>query len=443
MIKDEQLPELGAFRALEADLPLWYTPKYGGLVVSSRNDEHPVHRWFRFKEGYAAELLGTVLATLDLPTNRELTLLDPFCGSGTTLLSAENLRANGWSFRGLGIEVNPFIAFVANTKINWSRINPRRMCEAGEVALKVSEHTHVPLPELTSISEGRCISRTIARRLIGLRDAIEKTRYTADRNGLLLGLAASIEPLSKVRKDGRALRIVSKSPINFEETIRARWHEIASDVASQPANLRSKANMAIVRGDGRRPVEAGVLAESVDLIVTSPPYPNNIDYTEVYKLELWLMGFVSSSSEFLKQRRHTLRSHPTSAPLSSKSLFFEKLELEPLCSILKPLLLRMADTHDSMRKRLLLGYCADLFEAMQQHFITLRPGGYEVLVVGNSLHGSGDQAFLLPSDLLIAAMAPLIGFEVQELNIARGLKRRLSGNHFLRESVVVLRKPNA
>jgi hypothetical protein len=316
------------------------------------------------------------------------------------------------------------------------------MCEAGEAALIASKHANVPLPELTSISEGRCISRGTAKRLIGLRNAIQKTRYTADRNGLLLGLAASIEALSKVRKDGRALRIVSKSPINFEDTIRARWHEIAGDVRSQPAILKSKANMSVVHGDGRKPAEAGVVAESVDLIVTSPPYPNNIDYTEVYKLELWLLGFISSSSEFLSQRRDTLRSHPTAASLSPDSLFLEMLELEPLRSILKPLLTRMEYSKDVMRKRLLLGYCADLFEAMQQHFITLRGGGYEVLVVGNSLHGSGDHAFLLPSDLLIAAMAPLIGFEVQEVNIARGLKRRLSGNHFLRESVVVLRKPN-
>ena len=109
---------------------------------------------------------------------------------------------------------------------------------------------------------------------------------TADRNALLLGLAASIEPLSKVRKDGRALRIVAKSPIDFEGTVRARWQEIAGDVSSQSAAFKTKTKMTVVQGDGRRPIEAGVAANSVDLIVTSPPYPNNIDYTEVYKLEL-------------------------------------------------------------------------------------------------------------------------------------------------------------
>jgi hypothetical protein len=213
MIKDEQLPELAAFRTLEANLPLWYTPKYGGLVVASGNDSHPIHRWFRFKEGFSADLLETLISSLDIPRGPEQVLLDPFCGSGTTLLSASNLREKGWNFVGVGIEVNPFIAFVARTKANWLRISPQRMLSLGEAALSTSKDMRTALPELTSISEGRCISRATARRLIGLRDAIMQKRSSPSRDAALLGIAASIEPLSKVRKDGRALRLVSRPRI--------------------------------------------------------------------------------------------------------------------------------------------------------------------------------------------------------------------------------------
>jgi hypothetical protein len=443
MIKDEQLPELAVFRTLEANLPLWYTPKYGSLVVASGNDSHPIHRWFRFKEGFSADLLESLLSSLDIPRGPEQMLLDPFCGSGTTLLSAANLREKGWNFRGVGIEVNPFIAFVARTKANWFRISPQRMNSLGEAALSASKNMRTVLPELTSISEGRCISRATARRLIGLRDAINQKRSSPNRDAALLGIAASIEPLSKVRKDGRALRLVSRPRLDFEDTIRAKWQEIAADVVSLKHPLSSPLKMAVVQGDGRIPQKSGILPNSVDLIVTSPPYPNNIDYTEVYKLELWIMGFIDSSEHFLAQRRRTVRSHPTSAALPQDSPFLNLPATRPILNLLQPLLQRMERSNDLSIRRLLLGYCADLFEALSNHFVALRPGGHEVLVVGNSLHGSGDTAFLLPSDLLIASMAPLIGFEVMTLNIARSLKRRLTGNHFLRESVVVLRKPNA
>jgi hypothetical protein len=66
-----------------------------------------------------------------------------------------------------------------------------------------------------------------------------------------------------------------------------------------------------------------------------------------------------------------------------------------------------------------------------------------VFVVGNSLHGRPGAAYLVPTDLAIAGMARRIGFETHETIIARNLKRRLSGNHFLRESIVIVRKPDA
>ncbi len=63
------------------------------------------------------------------------------------------------------------------------------------------------------------------------------------------------------------------------------------------------------------------------------------------------------------------------------------------------------------------------------------------MVVGNSLHGGSTAAYLVATDLIVAAMAKLIGFEVQRAIVARNLRRRLPGNHFLRESLIVLRKP--
>src|SRR5204862_2601953 len=51
--------------------------------------------------------------------------------------------------------------------------------------------------------------------------------------------------------------------------------------------------------------------ESVGLFLYSPPYPNAIDYSEIYKLELWLLNFVRSAGEFRQLRLGTLRSHPS------------------------------------------------------------------------------------------------------------------------------------
>jgi hypothetical protein len=43
----------------------------------------------------------------------------------------------------------------------------------------------------------------------------------------------------------------------------------------------------------------------------SPPYLNCIDYTELYKIELWLMEHIASQEQFRETRLGTLRSHPS------------------------------------------------------------------------------------------------------------------------------------
>jgi DNA modification methylase len=444
MIKDEQLPELTAFRHFEDRLPMWYTPKYGDLVVASGNDSRAIHRWFRFKEGYSADFLENILSALGFDKSSSLQILDPFCGSGTTLLSADDLRRKGWLLSGVGIEVNPFIHSVADAKLSWSSINPERMLITGQQALKAAHRPSVALPELTSISEGRCINQHVARQLIAVRSALIDTRYAGDRKGLLLGLASAIEPLSKTRKDGRALRIVSdRAQADFSSTVTAKWEQIATDVAAtkRPGRGRER-HFRVYHGDGRNPSSAGLAPESVDVIVTSPPYPNNIDYTEVYKLELWLMGCVSTSEAFFNQRQMTVRSHPTCSPTPSDSPIHHLLQTGQLHSLLAPALTRLAKAKDFQRLKVLVGYCSDMYEALRNHYALLKPGGVEVLVVGNSLHGSEGTALVIPSDLVLAALGRHVGFTVEQLNIARSLKRRLSGNHFLRESVVVLRKPS-
>src|SRR5438445_265226 len=91
MIEDSRLSELEVYRKIEDKLQLQERPALGSLVVASNNDELPVHRWFRFKEAYAAELLPSLLRLFWDRPSKALRLADPYCGVGTTLLSAQAL----------------------------------------------------------------------------------------------------------------------------------------------------------------------------------------------------------------------------------------------------------------------------------------------------------------------------------------------------------------
>lgn len=441
MISDTDLPELENYRRLEQNLPIKKGPTFGSLVVSGENDNSPVHRWFKYKEAYSGRLLHSILPYVHAETARPgLVLLDPYCGVGTSLLSAQ-VSPNFMSFA-TGIERNPFVAFVARAKLGWPTVDSEELERIGISVLGAVSNAPPTLPELSSIRTGRCISRHIAGRLLSIRNAILEFPDSTTRDALLVGLAAAIEPLSRVRKDGRALRLVDRSHQHVVPILRQKWIEIQLDVIRMQAIYKNLVKTKVREGDGRALTTAGIEPNSTDVVLTSPPYPNNIDYSEVYKLELWLMGFVSSGAEFLRLRKSTLRSHPTSdLDTEPEADFLAAIAREPLVHFFDPIVKRTAAYPQTWRSRLALGYFSDLWRSLKGQYRCLRPGGQVFLVIGNSLHGCAGKAYLIPTDLLVGQLGKTLGFQLEQIIIARNTRRRLSGNHFLRESIVALRKP--
>jgi hypothetical protein len=282
----------------------------------------------------------------------------------------------------------------------------------------------------------------IARRLIGIRNAIRAEGDSPTHRALLLGLAAAVEPLSHTRKDGRALRLVDRPRQIVSAVLQSKWETIAADVSSMRTSHPCRNSVKVIAGDGRKPLTYGVQPGSVDLIITSPPYPNNIDYSEVYKLELWLLGFIQDSTSFLELRKATFRSHPTCDLSRPEEDFLEKIKAHPLSQAFEPILSKLDAKRESWRRRLFVGYFSDTKSALEQYYQSLKPGGHALIIVGNSLHGGKYAPYLIATDLLIATLARSIGFDVERISVARSLRRRLMGNHFLRESLLVLKRPD-
>lgn len=420
-------------------MPVETAPAYGRLVVPGANERLPVHRWFRFKEGFSADLLRTLLESLELSAKKNLRILDPFCGVGTTLLSAQELSKSN-AITAFGIERNPFIHFIAQTKVRWPEMNPDTIMEIGDEILIASCSSVAEIPRLSSLTTGRCMSRHLSGRLLSVRDAVRSHGNSANHDALILGIAACVEQLSKVRKDGRALRIVTKSRQTANSLLLAKWREIASDVRFMQQTVSGASIPTVTLGDGRSIANHEIDESSLDLVLTSPPYPNNIDYSEVYKLELWLLGFVREQDEFLRLRRGTFRSHPTVLLPRLPDDFGNLIAKGVLKDVLGPILRRTQSSPERYRHRVILGYALDLWTTLRQQFVFLRKKGVAVIVVGNSLHGGNHLPYLIPTDLLVSMIGRAVGFEVDKVAIARNFRRRLSGNHFLRESVIVLRK---
>ena len=304
-------------------------------------------------------------------------------------------------------------------------------------------------PDLSTLKDPEMFNKS---RVSSRVDAIRRSRElpTPYADLFLLGIASIVEGLSLYRKTGRALR-----KVRGQKSLQARlstktelemlrvWVSFAFDL-KQVSQFRDheSAHFTIIRGDGRRLNDSQIeLIEpgSVSLMVYSPPYLNQIDYTEVYKVESWLLGFINSVGEMKNQRLATVRSHSSiQFPESRPEL---TTNAEAALQLVNTVVSSSGDSWHQMFPRTAYGYFSDMQQSLRRQFELLEPGAQVRCVIGNSAHGAKGRRIAVATDLFIADIARAVGFDVPKIQVARILPRRDHLNLYLRESIVWMRKP--
>jgi hypothetical protein len=440
--------------------------EFAELVHPRALDSVRLQSWYPYKEAFSSELPQRVFAELGAGTSQRV--VDPFAGVATTQLALQHVASLDAT---LGIEYSPFAHFVGRVKIC------ARSLDQSEVKVSIGRlvaerlEGDVPVPDLSSFANPRIFSPGTAGRLAELRVRIDQLIASDDTKDFLrLGLAAIIEPVSSAIKDGRALRIVGpghrrrsrvrEAVSNWSgdpvlDTAREQWLSMTADLdqLGPPAHVV----MDHIHGDARELdnlTRAGLPAipeASVGLIVGSPPYLNSLDYTEVYKLELWLLGFVSTQDSFTALRKGTLRSHPSIA-FPSRSRPTTPVG-RPVQATIEAISSFLECNHDRANiGRMVRDYFDDMSVVLEKSSVALEPGGHLVLVVANSTFSgrtadTGETGFSelwrLPilTDVLLARLGEAAGLEVRAIWAARTLRPRNVKNGSARESLVVFRKP--
>lgn len=427
---------------VERSLTVRPQPDYARLVVPNGNAAEPVHRWFHMKEAFSSQILHRLLKDLELTGTDEVRILDPFCGVGTTLVSAVAAASSGElrSPTVYGIERNPFLHLAASTKTQ-ALVAPQRdfMSYARSVAGEAyRDRADCPVPALSTFHNERYFPPTHVQQLLRLRAALERRAAAGDSPlsvGLgMLALGGCVEMSSRLRRDGRALRYVEREPAGPIDLFLERSRAIENDMPVRPAPARASA----YSGDGVTMDRIDGRFAPFDLVVFSPPYPNNIDYTEVYKLENWLLGLIDSDEQFARQRMATVHSHPSlKRPDRIETAAVAQVVKDELKALTAPVVAALPeDRYRRARVEVVEGYTLDMFLTCRAALARLRPGGKVVVVVGNSVHGGGAGSHVIAADLLIAQVARLAGLHVDGIAVARQLQRRGSSSAFLRESVI-------
>lgn len=433
-------PTAGELRHIFAEaareLPFHYGSAFKGMLSFTNNLNEPIHRWFNYKEGYSHQLVSKVLERYP-PPDRYPAILDPFCGASTTLLVAQSNNREA-----VGIEINPFAVFLSKVKTSWYKLDANRLEEALKKVLADTGCGDSVVPELTTFHNKDYFPGRNAQNLFKLRDRI-LCCGTSDtvKNALLVALAATLEDVSCLHKDGRLLRYKKREVLTPKEALKLRAGILIEDIC----NLTEKpeATASVLKGDGRSlemvlAKKNGYCPKKYGLVLYSPPYLNNFDYSEVYKCELWLLGFIRSYEQWRRLRRSTFRSHPSCK--FNKTSYLKDARSFSRIHLLVEQTARCTNIGGKAQKTapdIIRGYFDDIYQSLRGQAAKVASGGHIVCVVGNSRHGR----LHIPTDVLIGLIGLALGLQLVEIYVGKLRYGRKEKKHRLRESLVVFRKP--
>jgi hypothetical protein len=417
-------------------------PDLAGLVHWGAGTTQPIHRWFRYREGFSPGLIPAL--------GLGMRILDPFCGSGSVMVgAAQHCRT------AVGIDVNPLAAFVSRVKL--SPLNDADVTAAHgflryfETAVGRMEPWPVPALRIAP----KVFEPGILDAVLRLRALIEdRATSPAQQRFLLLAWLSILQDVGSYFKEGNGIKYRNRKrrPGGYVVRPDGLWQRErfgADQAAFVRARFRVKLTEMLAdvaaweqgRWQGQRVVEGNALEEMADLapssfdsVVFSPPYANRFDYFESQKVELWFGGFVDSYDSLLRLRKRSLRSH-LGAALDGPIIDLPELD---------EILARMDPASSAVRMRvptLLRGYFSDMAEVLRRCRAVLVPGGQCCVVVGNSAYGG----VIVPTDELVARLGRAAGFDaaavlpVRHLTVAPQQRNELRGREdLMRESVVVL-----
>jgi hypothetical protein len=421
-------------------------------------DDRAAHQWYRFVLSFPPHLVREYVAKFGLDSHH--TVLDPFCGTGTTVVECQKLGIPAF-----GLEPNPVVCFASQTKLQWN-IDPqelvrhammvaesanRRLEQDGlfdEDAYRLLERPAGANAKLSTLPDQaydllltNSISPIPLHKTLVLLQALAENYDDRFANHERLALAAAlVNGISNLQFGPE----VGVGPAKSDAPVISLWLDGIRAMAQDLENLpRATPARGVVYQADARDGASMLPANSVDAVITSPPYPNEKDYTRTTRLESVLLGFIQSKEDLRALKKQMVRSNTRGVYKADTDhlLVAGHPQIEGIAAAIEKR--RIELNKDSGFERLYARVTKLYFGGMARHLgqlrRVLRPGARLAYVVG-------DQAsylrVMIRTGQLLAGIADSLGYEVVSLDLFR-TRLATATKEQLREEVVVLRWPGS
>lgn len=389
-----------------------------------------------------------------------MVVLDPFCGTGTTLVECKKL-----GIESIGMEANPMPCFASRVKIDWS-VDPGELLHHAEMAAagasKALEENGFDepddLPLFTRSSRPRGALRTLPHEAGELLLTNSISPVPLHRTLVLLELLQTMHDERFARYERLALAkalVFGISNLTFgpevgvgrpkeDAPVTRLWMRALRAMVEDLRTVQalSETNALVHHADSRQAPKV-LKPGSVDAVITSPPYPNEKDYTRTTRLESVLLGFITTKQELRALKQDLVRSNTRGVYKSDRDdlLVAEHDEIQRIANEIEERRIALGKT--SGFERLYARVTKLYFGGMKRHLAdlrsVLRPGAQLAYVVG-------DQAsylrVMIRTGQILAGIADSLGYEVTGVDLFR-TRLATATKEQLREEVLLLRWPGS
>jgi len=338
-------------------------------------------------------------------TGSDEVILDPFVGSGTTLVEAAIAGKTA-----LGIDFDPLsrlLAKVKSTPLPISKIYKLKIDLSRLLTRTRKLKGDLPVPKIPNID--LWFSKKTIDELSRIKQIIEdyynENNDKDIRDFLLIAFASIIRKVSFAENQSpkpyvsKKIKKVPKSVFpTFVNTVDNNLEKMIEFTKV------AKSEGGIIIGDDAREINKNQIKkfspEGIDLAITSPPYINAFDYVRSLKLENFWLGFVDN--EIIKE----LKKKQIGTEFISNEKY--KCELPETGNIRLDNIIKKIYKVDKKRAYVVLKYFNDMKINIEQVFNNLKDGGFYCIVVGDSKI----RGVIVPTHEILIDISREIGFDL-------------------------------
>ncbi|MEK6286172.1 MAG: DNA methyltransferase [Acidobacteriota bacterium] len=290
-----------------------------------------MHKAYRFVLGFDDDLVASTLERLG--ASKRHSVLDPFSGTGTTLVECKKRGIDS-----IGFDANPVCVLISKAKLDWG-IGARRIEESVKDIVKAFDRRYAaylrayrlrkrtnqyysplehPLFERTTAGRFLIESGILKRGWMSPRPALktlllttvinERVGDTRTQRFLLTSLLDLLVPeISNMRYGPEIYRAVRRRDVDVIGLFKERVQANLSVLNELRQGCRAFPSSSVSLGDSVNGGLNTIRDSSLDFVVTSPPYPSEHDYTRLTRLELIFSGFVSEKADIRTIKQRLLR----------------------------------------------------------------------------------------------------------------------------------------